>query len=122
VPDTGTLRSDVLALLNRIAERLVAVGPEVIHGLLADYFRDDELFGYLQTQVLQVGSTVMLTILERAAGRGEVQLDRITPRIATIPLDLLRHDLFVTRTPAGEDRLREIVDDIFLPLVRKGNG
>jgi AcrR family transcriptional regulator len=119
VPDTGTLRSDVLALLHRISERLVAVGPEVIHGLLADYFRDDELFAYLQTQVLQVGSNVMMTILERAAGRGEVQLDRVTPRIATLPLDLLRHELFVTRTPASEGALVEIVDGIFLPLIHR---
>jgi AcrR family transcriptional regulator len=118
VPDTGTLRGDVFALLHRISERLVAVGPEIIHGLLADYFRDDELFTYLQTQVLQVGSNVMMTILERAAGRGEVRLDRITSRIATLPLDLLRHDLFVTRTAASENSLIEIVDGIFLPLIR----
>jgi AcrR family transcriptional regulator len=117
VPDTGALRSDVLALLHRISERLDAVGPEIIHGLLADYFRDDELFLYLQTQVLQVGSTVMTTILERAAGRGEIRLDRVTPRIARLPLDLLRHEMFVTRTAPSESALLEIVDDIFLPLI-----
>ncbi|PWT72380.1 MAG: TetR family transcriptional regulator [Chloroflexi bacterium] len=119
VPDTGALRSDVLVLLHRISERLDAVGPEIIHGLLADYFRDDELFLYLQTQVLQVGSIVMTTILERAAARGEVRLDRVTPRIARLPLDLLRHEMFVTRTAPSESALLEIVDDIFLPLIER---
>jgi hypothetical protein len=57
-----------------------------------------------------------------SAARGEVQLERVTPRIATLPLDLVRHELLVTRTAASESALTEIVDDIFLPLVRKGNG
>ena len=118
VPDTGTLRDDVLALLLRISERLAAGGPEVVYGFLADYFRDDELFAYLQTQILQVGSDVMMTILERAAERGEVQPNSIPERIATLPVDLLRHELLVTRAPASQEAALQIVDDIFLPLVQ----
>jgi hypothetical protein len=79
--------------------------------------------------VLQVGSNVMMTILERAAPACWRQavtcrplrssLIGSRPRIATLPLDLLRHDLFVTRTAASESMLIEIVDGLFLPLVRK---
>ena len=118
VPDTGTLRGDVLALLRRISQRLSDVGPEVIHGLLAEYFRDAELFSYLQAQVLQVGTGVMYTILQRAAERGEVAPDTINPRIATLPVDLARHELLVTRAPVPDAVLVEIVDEMFLPLVR----
>jgi AcrR family transcriptional regulator len=118
VPDTGELRGDVLALLRRISRRLGEVGQETIFGLLADYFRDDELFASLQTEVLQVGTDVMRTILRRADERGEVRLDRITRRMATLPVDLARHELLITRTPVPENALLEIVDDIFLPLVR----
>lgn len=118
VPDTGTLRGDVLALLRRISQRLSDVGPEVIHGLLAEYFRDAELFSYLQAQVLQVGTGVMYTILQRAAERGEVAPDAINPRIATLPVDLARHELLVTRAPVPDAVLVEIVDEMFLPLVR----
>ena len=118
VPDTGELRGDVLALLRRVSRRLGEVGQEIIFGLLADFFRDDELFASLQTEVLQVGADVMMTILRRAAARGEVRLDRITRRMATLPVDLARHELLVTRAPVPDSVLREIVDDIFLPLVR----
>jgi AcrR family transcriptional regulator len=117
VPDTGTLRGDVLAMLRRVSRRLGEVGQETIYGLLADYFRDAELFSYLQAQVLQVGADVMTTILQRAAARGEVRLDKITRRMATLPLDLARHELLVTRAPVPEHVLIEIVDAIFLPLV-----
>lgn len=118
VPDTGELRGDVLALLRRISRRLGEVSQETIYGLLADYFRDAELFSYLQTQVLQIGADVMTTILQRAAARGEVRLDKVTRRMATLPVDLARHELLITRAPVPETALIEIVDDIFLPLVR----
>ncbi len=118
VPDTGELRGDVLALLRRVWRRLGEVSQETIYGLLADYFRDAELFSYLQTQVLQVGADVMTTILQRAAARGEVRLDKVTRRMATLPVDLARHELLVTRAPVPENVLIEIVDNIFLPLVR----
>lgn len=58
-----------------------------------------------------------MTILERADRRGEIQLDRITPRVASLPVDLVRHELFRTQAPVPEAILEEIVDDVFLPLL-----
>lgn len=118
VPNTGELRGDVLALLRRVSRRLGEVGPEIIYGLLADFFRDAEQFPSVQHELLQTGSEVMMTILERAAERGEIILDTITPRTATLPVDLYRHELLVTHAPVPDSTLVEIVDDIFLPLVR----
>lgn len=117
VPDTGELRGDVLALLRRVSRRLGAVDQEVLYGLFADFFRDADLFTSLQAQVSQVGSAVIMTILERAAERGEVDLGKMPTRIATLPVDLARHELLVTRAPVPEATLVEIVDDVFLPLV-----
>ena len=118
VPDTGTLRGDVLALLRRMSHRLGEVGPEVIHGLLTDLFRDAERLSYLQSQVARVGADTMSAILKQAAERGEVDLDRVSRRTASLPLDLFRHELLFTRTPVPDAVLVEIVDEIFLPLVR----
>jgi Tetracyclin repressor-like, C-terminal domain len=60
----------------------------------------------------------MMTILERAAQRGEVRLDKITPRVASLPTDLTRHELLLTRAPVPEATIVEIVDEVFLPLVQ----
>jgi hypothetical protein len=68
--------------------------------------------------VLQTGNEVMAALLKRAAERGEVR-DDIPPRIATLPIDLLRHELFTSLSPAGEHAITEIVDQAFLPLVRR---
>ena len=75
------------------------------------------MFADVQDQVLHIGADVMATILKRAAGRGEAR-DRISPMVATLPTDLYRHQVFLTRTPPTEDVITQIVDDVFLPLVR----
>lgn len=54
--------------------------------------------------------------------RGEVRrdrVDRVTPRVASLPGDLLRHELMLSRRPVSDAYLAEIVDEIFLPLVEK---
>ena len=55
-------------------------------------------------------------MLNRAAARGEIR-DDISPRIARLPTDLLRHELILTQEPPSQRALEEIVDEIFLPLV-----
>jgi hypothetical protein len=57
-------------------------------------------------------------VLQRGIDRGEIDPDRITPRIARVPMDLLRHELLMTLRPVSEETIAEIIDDIFLPLVR----
>jgi hypothetical protein len=63
----------------------------------------------------------MTGILKRAEDRGEARGD-IESRIATLPTDLFRNELFRARTPPSEGTLVEIVDDVFLPLVRPRPG
>ena len=117
VPDTGSLRGDVLALLTRVSDRLTELGPQTVYGILGDYFADTELFAAFQDQVLHIGASVMATILKHAEERGEVRLG-ICPRVASLPTDLFRHELLVRRTPPTRSAIAEIIDDVFLPLVR----
>jgi len=60
---------------------------------------------------------MMAAIIHRAVERGEIDPDRLSPRITSLPGDLLRHDLIMTRAPVPDKTLVEIVDRIFLPLV-----
>jgi len=107
----------VLAVLRRASAQLAEIGPDTAYGLLGDYFSDAEFFARVQDQFLQIGAGVMTTILKHAADRGEARSD-IDPRIATLPTDLFRNELFHARTPPSERALVEITDNVFLPLVR----
>jgi AcrR family transcriptional regulator len=117
IPDTGELRGDVIAVLKRMSDRLTEVGAETVYGILGDYLGDPDLFARVQNQVLHIGAEVMSTILERAADRSEAR-PGISPRIARIPTDLFRQELFVSRNPPSAEGIAEIVDEVFLPLVR----
>ncbi|HUC27788.1 MAG TPA: TetR/AcrR family transcriptional regulator [Streptosporangiaceae bacterium] len=118
LPDTGELRADLLTVLGRAADRWRKLGPETFHGLLADLVDDParELLIGGRT----VGNAAMRTILDRAAARGEIDPRRVTPRLAALPVDLLRHDLIMNQAGVADGALTEIVDQIFLPLVQPG--
>ena len=110
IPDTGDLREDLLTVLRQVRQHYFDVGPDIIHGVISE--RHD-----IPSEVSTVMPEVMMTVLNRAADRGEIRLGRITPRMAAVPGDLLRHQLLVAGAPATDAVLAELVDDIFLPLV-----
>ena len=58
-----------------------------------------------------------LEIYRRARERGEIDLDHIPPIVLSMPFDLMRHDLLMTLKPLPEERVLEIVDELFMPLI-----
>jgi hypothetical protein len=60
----------------------------------------------------------MKEILTRGVGRGEIAAEKLTPRLAALPLDLVRYQLMVLQQPLSVQDIEEIIDRIFLPLVR----
>jgi AcrR family transcriptional regulator len=110
IPDTGQLRRDLLGVLRRYRDYIEQIGPDIIHGLASDA-------ADLPQDVFGVTPGVITVILERAAGRGEVQAGRITPRIAALPGNLLRYELLSPHGDRSDASLTGIVDEIFLPLV-----
>lgn len=86
--------------------------------VLADYFDATGLSpSDLRERAIAGIPSRMTTIIQRAVERGEIDPNRLSPRIASLPLDLIRHDLIMNRAPIPDDTLIEIVDRIFLPLV-----
>ncbi len=116
VPDTGTLRGDVLAVLTDFnARRAGTMG--LFAALLGAYY--DEAGGSpakLRALFVPDGPSIMSQIAERAVARGELAT-LPPPRVLNLPADLLRHELFMTMAAVPQDTIIEIVDDVFLPLV-----
>ena len=115
IPDTGTLREDVLELLRDQNRRLRRAPKDVMRGLLLDA-PSLERAGH---PVFEVVPGVMAVILQRARSRGEVSTNRISSRIARLPVDLFRHEMIITQDVVPDSVLEEFVDQIFLPLVRR---
>lgn len=119
-PNTGNLREDVFLLLKRIAVPLQMIGGETIHGLMVEYFSKHIMNSFPQIMSGIEGrfENYMRDILKNAELRGEVDLEKITSRIISLPLDLVRYEILTTHKPITENVLNEIVDDIFMPLIK----
>ena len=119
VPDTGTLRGDVLALLagaNTASNPMAAL----VSSMLGSYY---DQTGPTPAELREAflserssGSAVQ-QVVNRAVERGAVDPGRLTPRIIDLPFDLFRNEMLMTLKPVPDHVLRQIVDDIFLPLV-----
>jgi AcrR family transcriptional regulator len=119
-PDTGTLRGDLLALLthaNTNRNPMVAL----VSSMLGSYYNQTgPTPAELRDAFLsQRGSTVE-QVVKRAVERGEIDPARLTPRIIALPFDLFRNEMMMTLKPVPDHVLRQIVDDIFIPLVTTG--
>jgi hypothetical protein len=60
----------------------------------------------------------MTELMNRGVGRGEIAAEKLTPRLAALPFDLVRYQIIVLQQPLSAQDMEEIVDRIFLPLVR----
>ncbi|MEU9189993.1 TetR/AcrR family transcriptional regulator [Streptomyces sp. NPDC048484] len=115
VPDTGSLREDVLGLMREInATRVQLITVMSVH--LAACHRET---GISPGDLIPPGPEKSADVLfDRAVERGEATPERLTERIKSLPFDLLRQEILTTFAPASDHVLEEIVDTVFLPLVR----
>jgi AcrR family transcriptional regulator len=120
VPDTGALRTDLLAQVRALGEALAGffaiAAAAAFSGLLADT-------GMSPSQIREqvIGDQLLphrRTIYQRAHDRGEIDLERIPAAVLALPFDLVRHDMLMDLEPPTPARIQSIVDELFLPLVR----
>jgi len=79
-----------------------------------------EFLAQLPEQSTDASAAAWLTNLGRAVTRGEARPEALHPRVATVAAVLLRNEFVVRGAPtAPDDVLVEIVDEVYLPLVRQ---
>ncbi|XVV06514.1 TetR-like C-terminal domain-containing protein [Actinosynnema sp. CA-248983] len=118
LPDNGDLRADALELLRRANSYWASPQGAVVQDLMSGIGLSD-LRPRVREEVADAGSAWWLAVLERAVARGEARREALRPRVATLPIVLLRNEFLTSGTPDVDDRvLVEIVDHVYLPLVR----
>jgi AcrR family transcriptional regulator len=119
LPDTGSLRGDLLAMLRLANSNRRSDVAALLSSMLGSYFNQTGLSpADLRIEFLGERASSADRVIERAVSRGEVDPARLTPRIISLPFDLWRHEVMMTLKPVPDHVLRQIVDDIFIPLVQ----
>jgi AcrR family transcriptional regulator len=116
-PDLGSIGAEMKVLLRGMSSR---ARPDLMR-LLFDMSED---LAAAKTRPADLRAEItndrtIRAVIQRGIDRGEVDPDRLTPRIVALPMDLARHEMLMTLKPLPDEVIREIVDDVFLPLVRR---
>jgi AcrR family transcriptional regulator len=115
IPDLGNFGEEVSLLLRRFSDRARPDLLRLAFDMGGDLADANSNLAQVRGEILD-GQPIR-AIIERGVRRGEVDPERLTPRIVSLPGDLARNELLMTLKPLQDEVIREIVHDIFLPLV-----
>jgi len=116
VPDTGNVRDDLLLVLRRIAAVMGSRNGMAARACVDG--TDDELASAVRERLLPPRKAMMLSILKRAADRGEIRPEAVTQRIAETGPMLLHGEVVQRGTPITDAAVVAIVDEVLMPLLR----
>ncbi|MFD0662106.1 TetR-like C-terminal domain-containing protein [Thermocatellispora tengchongensis] len=92
----------------------------ILRDLLSAAGGAPELLAQLPEQSTDTVTATWLTVLGRAIARGEARPEALHPRVATVAIVLLRNEFVMRGVPTAPDEvLVEIIDEVYLPLVRR---
>jgi len=118
-PDTGSLRSDLLAALQVMRSSLSGQNAALILGLLIAMHRDPDLAAAVREQVLHAKREVFGAVIARAAARGDVPAAADGVLLAEISSAVLFSRLLVTGEPLDDAFTQRFVDAVLLPALER---
>jgi AcrR family transcriptional regulator len=117
LPDTGSVRSDLLALLSLMVERLDE-DAHLAGGLISQLRDSEELRTLMREEVVAQERGRIDRLIGRAVARGELSPDaRVTPLFHDIAGALIFTRAVVTCEPVDRPFLEELVDHVLLPVL-----
>jgi AcrR family transcriptional regulator len=117
LPDTGTLRGDLVAMIKSPSMVDAQRKMKVMTGLLSMISRDSELADTAFTAIIEPRAVANRMLLDRAVARGEIASDLDLDRIAHISQAMATYRTTVLRTPVDRDFLLWVIDGVVLPAV-----
>jgi AcrR family transcriptional regulator len=116
--DTGSFRSDMLAVLRGWAELFAGENGPLMRSIVMAVAADSELAATFRTDVIGMRKAEMNGLLARGIERGDVRPDVPVDLIRELGQSVLWHRLLVTGDPIDDDVVVELIDEILVPLTR----
>lgn len=117
LPDTGTLRGDLVAMIKPRTLEEADRKMQVMAGLMSVLSRSPELVDAINSAIVAPRAEVNRRLLERAVDRGEISADVDIPTIALVAPSMTAYRLLVTQRPVDREYLLSIIDGVVLPAV-----
>jgi len=126
IPDLGSFSREMHLVLRKMAERARPDLIRLLFDMTGDLVEAQSNIAAVQEEITNnrrirafLDRSEIHAVFERGVARGEIDPARLTPRIVALPTDLARHEMLMSFQPLSDEAIHEIVDDIFMPLVRR---
>ena len=118
VPDTGSLRGDIEAVLEILPDfgHTEQQQVAVLFGLVTAARRDPELGALLSSLIIERPRQAIAQMLERAVARGEISASRDLSLVPDLVIAMSSMRFLLGETP-DRDFVRRVFDDLVYPLV-----
>jgi AcrR family transcriptional regulator len=117
-PDTGSLRGDLLALLDHACTGVNSVEGDVISGLMTAAGRNPQLACALHAAVGETKKAMHQAVIGNAVARGEIPADTDPALLHEVLQAVVLGRRIWENEPLTEEWARHIADDILLPVLR----
>lgn len=117
-PDTGSLRSDLIALADMITRQATLLGG-TLAAVLPELRRNAGLRAVIEREFLQQRRPLVQTILRQAADRGEISTAHVDTEMWDLLPGYLLYRFLVPGPPVTHETVRALVDDVLLPSLRR---
>ena len=117
VPDTGTLRGDLVGMIKPHSIEDGEKKLRVMAGLTSMISRDPELADAAYAAIVEPRASVNRLLLRRAIDRGEIPADTDVEALALVSQAMAMHRVLILRKPVDREFLLSIVDGIVMPAV-----
>lgn len=115
IPDTGTLRGDLLEAFCGFGGMLDGEAVATLSSVLTAITRDAEFASEFRTRVIGPKLAVSRTIYERAVARGEVRPDLDVALFGPALAGILLHRAYLLGEAPSRELIAQVVDQIILP-------
>jgi AcrR family transcriptional regulator len=120
LPDTGTLRGDLVAMIKAPSIQDAAKKLKIMAGLISLLARNPELAEVAQATVIAPRAALNRVFLQRAIDRGEIAPDVDIDFVANISPSMVTYRTMMLGQPVDRDFLIKVIDEVLLPAVGLG--
>ena len=117
LPDTGTLRGDLLAMIKPRTIEESDRKLKVMAGLMSMLARDPGLATAASEAIIAPRVAINTLFFERAIARGEIRPDVDVAVLAQVSQSMAAYRVLMERKPIKPEYLRSIIDGVILPAV-----
>jgi AcrR family transcriptional regulator len=122
LPDTGTLRGDLIAMIKPPTLRDAQRKMRVMAGLVSLIARNPELAETARVAVVKPRAEINRRMLQRAIDRGEISADIDILAIANISPSMVSYRTMMLGMPVDREFMISIIDKVILPAVGLSGG